>query len=116
MNSKKGATNDRRRKPKLLSYSAMVVSVSNTYVYTVTKTSQIVKTESREEGEKKRFVRVLEIGEGQVTITINLDSLAEILASKVPCSASGKSRSSTDALLQPRSTSAAPDKHLYRAV
>jgi hypothetical protein len=62
------------------------------YAFTVHKTSQTVTTECRGEGEKKTYVRFLEIAEGDVTVTINLDSLAQIVASKTLCSTSGKCR------------------------
>jgi hypothetical protein len=87
------------------------------HVYTVHKTWQSVTTESRDDaGERKRFVRVLEIVEGDVTVTINLDSLGEFLASKTLGSASGKSR-----LLSGCITATATNVHrtrqdLYRAV
>ena len=73
--------------------NSLVASVTNDeYAYTVRKTHRAVVTESRGEGELKTWVRVLEIAEGDVTVTIDLDSLAEILASKALCSAGGKSR------------------------
>jgi hypothetical protein len=56
------------------------------YAFTVHKTSQTVMTECRGEGEEKTYVRFLEIAEGDVTVTINLDSLAQIVASKTLCS------------------------------
>jgi hypothetical protein len=86
------------------------------HVYTVHKICQTVTTESRGEAEEKRYVRVLETVEGDVTVTINLDSLAQILANKTLSSASGKSR-----LLNGCVTAIAADvrrtrQDLYRAV
>jgi hypothetical protein len=86
------------------------------HVYTVHKICQTVTTESRGETEEKCYVRVLETVEGDVTVTINLDSLAQILANKTLSSASGKSR-----LLNGCVTAIAADvrrtrQDLYRAV
>jgi hypothetical protein len=87
------------------------------HVYTVHRTCQSVTTESRDEGdEKKRFVRVLEIVEGDVTVTINLDSLGQILAIKTLCSASGRSRVLNGSITAVAANVRRTRQDLYRAV
>jgi hypothetical protein len=65
------------------------------HVYTVHKICQTVTTESRGETEEKCYVRVLETVEGDVTVTINLDSLAH--GEQNAFFRSGKSRLLNDA-------------------
>jgi hypothetical protein len=86
------------------------------YAFTVHKTSQTVMTECRGEGEKKTYVRFLEIAEGDVTVTINLDSLAQIVASKTLCSTSGKCRLLNGCITAVAANVTRTRQNLYRAV
>ena len=86
------------------------------YAFTVHKTSQTVTTECRGEGEKKTYVRFLEIAEGDVTVTINLDSLAQIVASKTLSSTSGKCRLLNGCVTAVAANVTRTRQDLYRAV
>jgi hypothetical protein len=64
----------------------------NSYSYTFHKTYTTLVTEPRGQDEQRKWVRVFHTVTGDVTITIDLDSLAELMARKALLSSGGKSR------------------------